>query len=824
MSKYLEIGERISFVDLLKSNSIIIPLIQRDYVHGRTNEYEVRIEFLNALLRYLKEGKPFRDLDFIYGFLDDNSALYPLDGQQRLTTLMLLHWYLANKEKDQFDTYKSLCLVENGSDLITKFSYQNRISSKEFCQKLFTLHIDLDKLKKSDEGKDNDLSKTIKNYHWYAPTWDFDPTVQNMLNVLDTMHQLFKTEENYFESLINPEKPIITFLFMDLGKHNLSDDLYIKMNARGVELSYFENFKAKVESVVNSEMSKFDDRFKHTLTFNNEVRNVNFKEYYTHKLDGEWSNMIWSILKENDGKIENPKEFDRFWTNTFRISFYHSILNSKINDSSKSLLSVKFFTLKEQLSFYKYSAVFKSDKKETFNPINISSVIEFAELMDLLEKDINRTATKNMEYFSPKNIFKELIKTNYDKANYQERIFFFAYAEFLRFHKGKYETQSLQKWLRFIRNLTKTTAPYNNPDEFINSIKFIKRNIEYSEDIDAYLRVQNFTEISGFDSIQYFEEIIKRKLENNDSHWRNLFKKAELHPYLEGQTKFLLTLLGIREQNCDNIFDHQSLQNSYTEYFVVFNKLFDSNGLNKKYSLEGGFVFERTLLSLGDYTISEGSNKSFLINNDRDISWKRLLKFDKKAEHEKIIQIIFSTLINTTDIRESLRKILKDNKTTGVHWRDKIINNPRILDFFEGGKRYFRLDSNHGFVLLKKERISGAHAELDSYSFYTKSKEDGWKYFQVSGENNDDFPCAYIDFKYEKKKYGLDFICKKRKYIIAVRKRKSSYSPELKSFLEFEGFQLEDYYFKEFAKYSECKNYIIKLQEQFVFCEDTIQY
>ena len=823
MSKFLEIGERISLVELLKDNSIIIPLLQRDYVQGRANEYEVRIEFLTALLRYLRDSKPFRDLDFIYGFLDDKNILFPLDGQQRLTTLMLLHWYLANKEK-QFDVYKSLCLVENGEDLKTKFSYQNRISSKEFCQKLFILNIDLDKLKIADKNKNNSLSKTIKNYHWYAPTWNFDPTVKNMLIMLDAIHNLFKSEDDYFNSLINSEKPTITFLFMDLGKHNLSDDLYIKMNARGVELSYYENFKAKVESFVNSKEISFKGDIEWTLIFNKKVRKVDFKEYYTHKLDGDWSNMIWNILKENDGQLQNPKEFDRFWTNIFRISFYQSILNLNLSDTSKNLFIGKFFNIQDQLSFYSYSSLFINDKNEIFNPINVSSVKEFVEFMDLLEKDINSEAIKEMKYFSPKSIFKDLIKTTYDKANYQERIFFFAYSEFLRFHKGKYEIDSLQKWIRFIRNLTKSTAPYNNANEFLNSIKYIKKNVEYSADIDEYLRNQVFQEIAGFDSIQYFEEIIKRKLENANSEWHELFKNAELHPYLEGQTKFLLTLSGIDENNCDKKFDHSSVQKIYFEYFQVFNKLFVKDGLNKKYSTEGNFIFERTLLSLNDYTISEGSNKSFLINSDRDISWKRLLKFDKSTEHEKIIKIVFTKLLNSSNITKSLTEIIKENKNTGVYWRDVIISNPKILEFYEGGKRYFRLESNHGFVLLKKERVSGSHAEFESFNFYTKFKDDGWMYFLVSGENNDDFPCSYIDFKYGKKKYGFEFIYRKGKFIIAIKKRRSLFTEEFKAFLNSQGFFYKDYYFKEFSKYSDCMKNIEKLKLHFDFCEDTVQY
>ena len=72
---------------------IVIPIIQRDYAQGRTTEKptEVRKGFVSNLISYLQapEGE-IHDLDFVYGTVVDNEFI-PLDGQQRLTTLFLLH-------------------------------------------------------------------------------------------------------------------------------------------------------------------------------------------------------------------------------------------------------------------------------------------------------------------------------------------------------------------------------------------------------------------------------------------------------------------------------------------------------------------------------------------------------------------------------------------------------------------------------------------------------------------------------------------------------------------------------------------------------------
>jgi hypothetical protein len=109
----MSLGSQIIYKQLFERHGRIrVPMIQRDYAQGRLTETEVREEFLNALEAALK--KPADDpmlplnLDFIYGSVegDDETRFLPLDGQQRLTTLFLLHWYLAWRD-EQWDVFRS---------------------------------------------------------------------------------------------------------------------------------------------------------------------------------------------------------------------------------------------------------------------------------------------------------------------------------------------------------------------------------------------------------------------------------------------------------------------------------------------------------------------------------------------------------------------------------------------------------------------------------------------------------------------------------------------------------------------------------------------
>ncbi|WCM42540.1 DUF262 domain-containing protein [Flavobacterium sp. CBA20B-1] len=808
MSKYLENGVRISLSQLLEDNTICVPKIQRDYVQGRVDENEVRTEFLQALLSYLEDGKPFRDLDFVYGFLNQNNVLYPLDGQQRLTTLMLLHWFLANKE-GKFEQYKSLFLIEDKEQLHTKFTYENRLSSKEFYNELFTKALEFNNLLKSEEGKINSLSKSVKNLSWYAPAWDWDPTVQNTLLMLDAMLDVFDCSQEYFDKLVDPKNPIITFLFMDLGKNNLSDDLYIKMNSRGVQLSPFENFKAKLEGFI----SKTNFKNEYIFEIAGKEKKVDFKTYYTTQLDSRWSNFVWEIMKLNDPYLEHPNYFDRFFSNLFRISFLHSSINLNRNLDITIPVIKTFLTHRKDFSYYDYQELFNINGLNS-KIITNESLNELAEFFDILSTVFYSSLDNKFEYYNSFENLLILVKSDHGTRYYHERIMFYAHMEYLKKHRDNFNTNGLNMWMRFISNLSNNTAPYNNEREFINALSFIRETVQYSDNIDEYLSNQSFKDIVGFDSFQYKEEILKRKIEKIDPSWKDNFKNVELHPYLQGQTYFLLMLVGIEFDSLEDL-DVTFLNNVQSQYdlnYNIFKVLFTEKGLNQDFSRNGNYLFERTLLSIGDYTISEGSNFSFLIDSDRDISWKRFLKLDKKLEHRLIIKHLFDNLLSySTDISSGLKKLL--DVECNEWWRFLIINNPNILNYFDKGKkRYFRQESNHGFVLLKGEKISGSHAEIESYNFYLSNKfeDEKWNYYSVSGENNDDYPCAYFDFIFDKIPYGFDVRFINSQFNIAIKRRQAGdYSKQLIEFFDSECFQkVSNYYSKEVGTYDECLRYI----------------
>lgn len=270
-----------SFIDIFNSEfqtdtgmiplkKIIIPSIQRDYAQGRLDPDATRVRerFLSALYNAVTEV-PIT-LDFIYGDIDENGVLTPLDGQQRLTTLFLLHWYAAKKASIPKEEYAFL----------KNFSYETRYSARYFCAELVDYTPTFDK-KLSDE---------IIDQPWFPLDWKKDSTISSMLIMLDAIDEKFNNIKNIWDALKNNA---ITFYFLPIRDMGLTDELYIKMNSRGKPLTLFEHFKAELERELR------------TIDASLAARIMN-------KIDLKWTDLLWAYRNSNTGNSDDNIIDDEF--------------------------------------------------------------------------------------------------------------------------------------------------------------------------------------------------------------------------------------------------------------------------------------------------------------------------------------------------------------------------------------------------------------------------------------------------------------------------------------------------------------------------------
>jgi hypothetical protein len=267
---------------------IEIPIIQRDYAQGRTDVGVTRIRkgFLQVLYNSLTGGKSV-GLDFVYGDVQ-NGRMIPLDGQQRLTTLFLLHWYLAAR-----------CFI-TGDDcaFLGKFTYKTRFSARHFCEKLVAERPPFPLLPVDGLSGRHLLSAWLTDQHWYAGAWKHDPTIQSMLVALDDIHDLFATTDATgcrfaWDRLVTDDRPAITFDYLSLKDLNLglSDELYIKMNSRGKPLTPFEHFKADFEKTLG-EVSE------------------DARKNFIHNVDQSWADLLWPLRDSNSKLGDNDRIID----------------------------------------------------------------------------------------------------------------------------------------------------------------------------------------------------------------------------------------------------------------------------------------------------------------------------------------------------------------------------------------------------------------------------------------------------------------------------------------------------------------------------------
>lgn len=271
-----------NFMAFFTSNGIEIPLIQRDYVQGSDQQAEKRDAFTDSLFAALTDTGRQCELDFIYGTFD-HGAFIPLDGQQRLTTLYLLHWFLLNKCRIVApDDYAE---ITAGIDFkANSFTYKTRRSSTAFCQKLADY---------SPAAFSDKISEEIENQTWFSEDWRQDPSVMAMLNMLDALNaKASQYPDGDTPSMLRRllDTNAINFDKLDMESYRLTDSLYVKMNARGKQLTEFENWKAKF-------ILYLEENYKGQAYLGAESdRAADFgmvKDYFTHSIEHEWTDMFW---------------------------------------------------------------------------------------------------------------------------------------------------------------------------------------------------------------------------------------------------------------------------------------------------------------------------------------------------------------------------------------------------------------------------------------------------------------------------------------------------------------------------------------------------
>lgn len=562
-------NKKYTLLNFLKSEysdaiSFEIPIIQRDYAQGRSDERskEIRKTFLGSLIAAV-ENYPQKniELDFVYGKRNKNKV-YLLDGQQRITTLYLLHWYLAQRLQKP-SLLKDVAL-----------SYRVRQYADEFTKKI------------SDESTQIDFSSIIPsqaicNCTWFFDAWKHDPTVKGMLNTLNTIHELLKdkeiNEERYWLPL---EEGAVTFYWLDLEEHQLTDELYLKMNARGKQLSNFENFKASLVKRVAD---------------NGWEENIDEKDSFSFKMDTIYTDLFWEYRGEvNVIDYEITNFFAGMAMIGYALKENSEAQQKRIQELFNNPLSVRV---------------------EDFEKSDFERLTSYLDFYSAVEKIL--IETELWKYYNTDNkrgLFEEFIKDEnkgtekkYDGATYSQRVLFYALSEL--FMEAKDKNNISEDFIRVVRNIVEN-ATIDSAQTFVYAIKLMSELLEGVQDIYWYLCKTAIQ--SNFASYQVTQE--KQKVERivANPEWKDVIWEAEDHPMFKGDIGFLL----LETENDLPLFKKR---------YEVAKEMFDVEGVKGKYRENALLI--RALVSRFDNWYLFWSR---LVFDSSTETWKRILRTDNR--------------------------------------------------------------------------------------------------------------------------------------------------------------------------------------------------
>ena len=603
---------------------IVIPKIQRSYAQGRKEEAQVRKSILEELFKTIKENKDI-ELNFIYGSLKDNGIYELLDGQQRITTLFLLYLYAHLQEKGELPFgFKE--------DEKVRLTYETRNSSRDFINELCKLN------KLTDEEKQTP-SEYIKNQRWYSNAFRLDPTIEAMLTMLDAIDEHYKKEC----ILIADKLDLIRFYALNLNDFNLTEELYIKMNARGLPLTPFENFKADLVGYYKPAKDASQQELESWLDF-------------ATKLDTKWIDVFWD--KESSDK-EVDQQYFRFF---YRVATLLSIVFSQKDTTAEKMNSNPEFDFFRQesetqsndkaryLGFKSYQTLFEALGKDKSKEILTLLLDTFKSYPTILE--------------DAKAAWGEQITPFADLKNYSQKnsvVFAGIVMYILTQEASPKGNKDFEHWMRMVWNIVENTN-IDGVVPQVNTIRDLYDLISNSKgNIYEHLAQKN----ESF-TVAINEEIRKAKLIIQDKRFEEVLGKQEKHEFFKGFAGVVLSE-GVGYEQFRNRVERIA-------------PLFDKVGISPLYRNEEHLLIRACIASFSNKP--NNLIELFIAENiTADAHLKALLRkewvakmlqeaLDSQDNTNKALNDIIAQVTLPDDTDKSMRKAF-----------DRLINEPKLYDW-----------------------------------------------------------------------------------------------------------------------------------------------
>ncbi len=549
----MEIRENTTFWAELKAHKICVPDYQRDYAQGRKDGGRVdniRKVFVEQLLdACTKEKNCICHLGLVFGSYDENENKFiAVDGQQRLTTVFLLHWYMLWKA-GQLSDYK---------EILSNFVWNTRSYSAQFANLLINL----------DVAADKKVIPAIQENKDYFRVWEKDPSVKAMMNTLEEVEKQYNSIVDV--ELLLGEECRIKYDILPLSA-NSDGKTYLKMNSRGRSLTTYENFKAKFQDVVSEfyPLKKDDGSFK----------------LLSKSFDGNWLNFMLEQSKDRaTDSFSDPDIPFMYFINEYTIG---KLCNKGKGDEIEHLVKAKIDkngNLRDVpfVSFESYRPAFE----------DINDVDALKNGLDWIIENFKTIATIDKKYRYDDDFFMSNILGN--KPDYVDRAKFYAllkYAALSGYIKVDSEDLRFKRWCRVFTNLIENTViGKDNLDKIIFAIDSIT-----TPDVVLFL---TSSDLPAFNREQVREEKEKvQKIASQDVRdWETIISEVEHSLFYKGAIRFLFR--DAQNELAWNKFDDK-LEAAF-EYFSTDGvQDYSYEGRTKKYKSEA--ILLKAVLYHSDY-------------------------------------------------------------------------------------------------------------------------------------------------------------------------------------------------------------------------------
>ncbi|WEV68053.1 DUF262 domain-containing protein [Bifidobacterium sp. ESL0769] len=699
-------GQSITFWQLISHYAIHIPTIQRDYVYGRSDKAtnSVRSGVLDEVKEHLISGKYF-SFNFIYGEIDTTSQgdivpiCKPLDGQQRLTTLYFIYW--SALVQMLVDTPEAD--VTEAVNVLSRFSYETRQTAKDFFELMSQERIirDIAMWSQTDNNHQH-LSSFIEEKHWFRPDFLYDPTIISALVVLDEIRgKSVISNPNQWALLTGADCPI-RFEWLDIEDIGNGDELYIKMNARGKQLSDFESLKAELE-----EKSKdlLPDR-----------ENLDFRQ----KMDGAWTDFFWDAANNNTAN-DNRNKYDAWFMQFLNWSLWNQWAERIKADTNYKLPSE---ILAEEITHQRRLSDYECGIPENAKTICIETLHKISHYLD---------------YVSQKDSLDEIVHITRHISDPNQSI---DYGDRMRLESamtyvdGMYalhkqpEAKSWKQWNRIITHLSEAAQiwqGYNTLGQYTQAVKAVASFQPYADNLINYFA--QFPDIQGFtphDQIE--EEELKSWLIAKSTDWTEAIEKAEDITYFQGKIGFLFAFINIDKTTKNTALTQDNLLDKFNQYVALTSVIFPDEETE-----ELSVAFHRALLTKGDYSLKQSSIYSYLTREGsftRSISWKNLLRDGNRRnppdEKRYLIRDLYDDILQriedcnhltTSEIIPILNQITEEYQwdSNRQDWQSRaLIEHPETWAYLGSLKQYRIEDKICYLPIGNNTQLNGRNSELDA--------------------------------------------------------------------------------------------------------------